>query len=122
MIWGPYDTETVHFVRYPTVTQGGQEYPDYDADPVVITAEGCAVEQGDSREDNERGAANLADFTVWAPLDLDIRAGDEARWEWAGRSWEDYQVEGRPILRPDPFGIEDHQLVSLTKREGVYGP
>lgn len=119
MIRGPYDTERVEFLRLPTKVVGGNEYPDYDADPVVVTAEGVAIEQGDSREEYERSADNIADFTVWAPIELDIRASDEARWSWLGRDYEGYQVDGRPILRPDPFGVEGHQLVSLVKREGV---
>lgn len=119
MIRGPYDTETIQVLRYKTIMDGGNEYTDYDQPPEVTTITGCAIEQGDSREEYQRSAENLADFTVWAPLDADIRASDEVRWEWLGRTWEDYQVDGRPILRPDPFGVEDHQLVSLVKREGV---
>lgn len=118
MIPGIYDTETVTFRRYGVVYDGGNEYTDYDAPLTEVVAAPCSIEQGDTREEHERGSEQLAAFTVWAPIEVDVRASDEAEFTWCGRQWSGYQVDGRPILRPDPYGIESHQLVSLVKREG----
>lgn len=112
-----YDTETVTFRRYGVIYDSGDEYVDYDSPVAEVVAEPCAIEQGDSREEHERASEQVAAFTVWAPINLDIRASDEAEFMWCGRSWSGYQVDGRPMLRPDPTGYDSHQLVSLVKRE-----
>lgn len=114
---GPYDTERVVFSRAGTIEDSGNTYPDPD-NVTEIVAEGCAIEAGDTREEHERASGSVAEFTVWAPIELDVHEDDTATFDYAGRTFADYKVDGRPRLMPDPNGVESHQLISLVKREG----
>lgn len=93
----------------------GSVVSDWDS-PVENEVPGCEIQGGDSREDHVRAAGRVASFTVFAPLEADIHAHDRVKFTYAGRSFEDLEVDGDPVPLADP--VLGHLLVSLVKREG----
>ena len=119
MTGGLYDTETVIVKRAGTIVDAGNVYPDpAGAQPVGDPSHGWAVQAGDMREEHERASGHIAEFTLWGPLDVDVREDDELDFTHAGEHLIGYKVDGRPRRNPDPTGFDSHQQVAVIKREG----
>ena len=115
---GLYDVETVTVKRTGVIVDAGNEYPDPAGEQVVATSPGWAVQAGDMREEHDRADGHIAEFTLWGPLDVDVRENDTLDFTHAGELLTGYSVEGRPKRNPDPTGFDSHQQVAVIKREG----
>jgi len=114
----PFDVTPLVVKRPGTVTRYGSTYDDW-ANPVEHTTAPGSLEGGDSAEDEFEGDAVEVEFTWNGPASADVRENDRVRFEYAGRTFDDYEVVGQPRLMTDPLGlVGDYQLVRLHKREG----
>lgn len=113
----PFGTDTLTVERAATVADLGSTYQDWD-DPDTHDVDGCVIQGGDTTEEHDREDAQIAAFTVWAPIDADITGEDRVRFVYAGRTYSDYQVLGEPKPLVDPTGALSHLTVRLQKREG----
>lgn len=115
---GMYDVETVTVKRAGSIVDAGNVYPDPAGPQPVSTSSGWAVQAGDMREEHDRADGHIAEYTLWGPLDVDVREDDELEFTHAGETLTGYKVDGRPRRNPDPTGFDPHQQVAVVKREG----
>lgn len=115
---GLYDVEEITVKRPGSIVDGGNVYPDPDGEQVVGTSSGWAVQPGDMREEHDRANGHTAEFTLWGPLDVDVREDDVLDFTNGGEQLTGYKVDGRPKRLVDPTGFDSHQQVAVIKREG----
>jgi hypothetical protein len=113
----PFDETPLTVLRARRVVRNGSLVLDW-TNPVEHSTPPGSLEGGDSREDHDRAEGVEVEFSWNGPVEADIQAADRVRFEYAGRTFEDYHVIGQPRLMTDPFGLVGYQLVSLAKREG----
>lgn len=106
-----FATQSIIRLRPPVIDDGhGNDVPDPDLDnatPLTIT--GCSVQPGASFEDRANREATLTAWTVYAPVDADVRATDAVRYEGT-----DYRVDGDPQRWPNV----QHSVILLQHWEG----
>lgn len=111
----PFAVHSLTVLRPATRVELGSVYEDWSAPPVPHVVDGCHIQGGDTREDHVRADAQIAQFTVWAPIGADVTGHDRVAFTYAGRAYTDYEVDGDPV--PLEHGDQSHLLLHLSKRE-----
>lgn len=113
----PFDTVPLRVSRPGRKVRNGSLVEDW-TNPVEHTTAPGSIEGGDSTEDHYLAETTEVEFTWNGPSDADVQANDRISFDYAGRTFEDYEVVGTPRIMHDDFGLVGYQLVKLSKREG----
>lgn len=111
---GIFDTETILRKRYPLINDGhGNQVRDRAAEPDTLPIEGCSADPGATDEDLAGRDATLVQWTIRAPLGVDVLSTDDV--EYRGT---DFSVDGEPVPLEGPVEILNHTLILLKTWRG----
>ena len=105
--------QTITRVRPGEKTERGSVVPDWStAERLEIP--GCNVQPAATALQQDGRVAGISDgLTVYAPPDIDVKAGD--RIEYGGNV---YAINGDPLAWPSPTGALDHVQLNLMRWRG----
>lgn len=105
--------DTIEVLRANLVESRGSKVRDW-SDPTHITVKGCSVQPSTtSRDFDGRTTQVTEEWTLYAPPNADIAAGD--RIEWQGLTFE---VNGAPMPWSSPTGRVSHVYARLSEWRG----
>lgn len=105
-----FATQTVTVQRAGLVTDHGAQVPDW-TNPTVHAVTGCSVQPAGGSEDRVNRDAVTTQFTLYAPLDADVRATDRVVFDGVT-----FEVDGPP--RRWATGVLDHIEANLRVVNG----
>lgn len=104
--------ETVTRIRPAVAVERGATVRDWTNASEAQVA-GCSVQADATSSDYEERANTIQTFTLYAPADADIQAGDRIRAK-AGT----FDVVGVPAIWCSPYGTTDHMACRMTEWAG----
>ena len=109
----PFAVHTITVVRPKPVPELGAAFGGWDG-AERFEIEGCSIQPGEKWENHIRAASAVNRFSIWLPIDSDIRSTDRVDFTLHGREYSDMRVDGNPGVWIDPRGIQSHLLISVT--------
>lgn len=108
----PFAVHTITVVRPKPVPELGTAFGGWE-DAERFDIEGCSIQPGEKWEDHIRAATAANRFSIWLPIDSDIRSTDRVDFTLHGREYRGMYVDGNPGVWIDPRGIQSHLLINV---------
>lgn len=114
----------VSVLRPRVIEDMGSTFTDWNNPERLEFEELCHIQEGATREAYERADSVETDFTLWAPLELMLKAEDRIEFTYAVEGLselpaQELQVIGRPKIMVDPVDpAESFQRAELKLIEG----
>ena len=108
----PFAVHTITVVRPKPVPELGTAFGGFD-DAERFDIEGCSIQPGEKWEHHIRATNAVNRFSVWLPIDSDIRSTDRVDFTLHGREYRGMYVDGNPGVWIDPRGIQSHLLINV---------
>ena len=94
------------------VSRGSQIFDWEKANELTISS--CSMQPASTSLDTNGRVLGVSDgYTLYAPLNADIKAGDRIVY-----NGESYTINGEPLAWKSPFGAVEHLVVNLMRYYG----
>lgn len=105
--------DTVTRVRPGTKDLRGSKVPDWNT-ATIAEIKGCSMQPASTSLSQDGRVLGITDtYTLFAPPDADIEAGDHI--EFRGRT---YEIDGDVRIQPSATGRLDHLNITLKRYQG----
>ena len=105
--------DTVTRVRPGEKDSRGSTIPDWD-NATIAEITGCSMQPSSTSLSDDGRVLGITDtYTLFAPPDADIQAGDHI--EFRGRT---YEIDGDVRIQPSASGRLDHLNITLKRYQG----
>ena len=105
--------DTVTRIRPGTKDSRGTKIPDWD-NATLAEIKGCSMQPASTSLSEDGRVLGITDtYTLFAPPDADIKAGDHI--EFRSRT---YEIDGDVRVQPSATGRLDHLNITLKRYEG----
>lgn len=108
----PFAIHTITVIRPKPVPELGTGFGGWD-EAERFEIENCSIQPGEKWEHHIRAANAVNRFSIWLPVDSDIRSMDRVDFTLHGREYRNMYVDGNPRVWIDPRGIQSHLHVSV---------
>ena len=108
-----WTNDVITRIRPGTKASRGSDIPDWEkADELIIGS--CSMQPASTTLDTNGRVLGVSDgYTLYAPLNADIKAGDRIKY-----NNELYTINGEPRAWKSPFGAVEHLIVNLMRYYG----
>ena len=105
--------DSITRIRPGTKTSRGSDIPDWENATELIIGS-CSMQPASTSLDTSGRVLGVSDgYTLYAPLNADIKAGDRIMY-----NNEYYEINGEPRAWKSPFGAVGHLVVNLMRYYG----
>lgn len=105
--------DTVKRIRPGTKDSRGSAIPDWDT-ATTVEIKGCSMQPASTSLSQDGRVLGITDtYTLFAPPDADIEAGDHI--EFRGKV---YEIDGDVRIQPSATGRLDHLNITLRRYQG----
>lgn len=107
--------QSVTRIRPGTTTSRGSTIPDWSTDKISTKViNGCSMQPASTSLSEDGRVLGISDlYTLFAPPDADIQAGDRVQF-----NSKTYEIDGDVRIQPSATGTLDHINITLRRYHG----